>query len=385
MKKTDTSQEKTEEKKTVRKNSVKHKQPLEKVSSAVKADGAKKKAVSGRTKSSPQTEKKPSAAVTAAKKKTGTRKKQADSQKTPAAEFSEKNDSALTENLPVPAEKQDKEAEIWLENKLSKMLPAKKESELEEMDEEEKERGDVPMSIVSHLAEFRRRIIFILGAFILFTAVSLSFSDYVIQFINHPFEETGLKLNMFKIMGGFFIRLKAAAFTGLLAVIPIVIYNIWKFAAPAMKLQTRKFSLSSIVAAICLFYLGVSFVFFFLIPFIIPIMTSFIPEDMMAMIGADDYLGFVMMFSAAMGVLFEMPIVVLVLTRIGLITPQLLVSKRKIAIVINFIIGGIVTPQDPFSMFLVAVPLIGLYEISILISKMMTKRMEKKEKEESEA
>lgn len=275
---------------------------------------------------------------------------------------------------------EEQEAEKWLEEKLTSM-PSVRADSSDELDSKAVERGDVPMSVVAHLGEFRSRIIIILSLFIAFMFIAFGFSDYIVNFINMPFEKTGLRLNMFKILGGFFIRLKASALAAFLLIIPVLIFHIWRFIMPAMEKSSRRFTLLSFASAVLLFYAGVAFVFFLLVPFVVPIMTAFIPENMLTTIGADDYLGFVMMFSVAMGVLFEMPVAVLVLTRLGLITPQFLVSKRKAAVVINFIIGGLVTPQDPMSMFFVAIPLIILYEISIYISKLMTRRMEKSGRE----
>jgi len=240
-------------------------------------------------------------------------------------------------------------------------------------------RGDEPMSVVGHLDEFRSRIIYILGALIGLTFIGFYFSEYIVQFINMPFVETGQKLNVFKLLGGFMIRLKASAVIALLLTVPLIFYHLWKFIVPAINRGDRMFSRISLLGAIMLFYIGMAFVFFVVVPFVIPILVQFIPGDMLSTIGADDYLSFILLFSISMGILFELPIVIMILTRIGILTPAFLISKRKYAVVMSFIIGAFITPQDPISMIMVAVPLMFLYEISIVISRFMIKRRKKKE------
>ena len=347
---------------------------------------AKKKATAGKKNSARKTQ-----TPLAAKSKIGVNKK---ALKVPRSEKDAAKETAQvyeeTALAPVAAtdasidtSKEDKEAEEWLEDRLAKLSGKQiKTADEDEIDPEAAARGDTPMSVVAHLGEFRRRIMTILGLFIVFMVAAFMFSDQIIGFINKPFEETGFKLNMFKILGGFFIRLKASALAALMLIIPVMMYHTWRFIAPAMEKPARRFTMFSLLAATLLFYAGVAFVLFLLVPFVVPIMTDFIPDDMLTTIGADDYMSFVMMFGIAMGILFEMPIAVLTLTRIGVLTPQFLVSKRKVAIVVNFIIGGIVTPQDPLSMFFVALPLMILYEVSILLSKFVTKRMEKQAQRE---
>ena len=104
-------------------------------------------------------------------------------------------------------------------------------------------------------------------------------------------------------------------------------------------------------------------------------MLSFVGNDMVSTIGADNYFGFILFFSLSMGVLFEVPVIVLVLTRMGMITPEFLSKKRKFAIVVIWIIAAIITPQpDPLSQAMVGVPLMIIYEISIIISRLVAKR-----------
>ena len=248
----------------------------------------------------------------------------------------------------------------------------------DELDPAALSRGDEPMGVVDHLEEFRSRILIILATLIVLTIAGISFSDYLIEFLNKPFVDTGKQLNIFKLTGGFWIRLKASAVVAILLTMPLIFFQIWRFVVPAISKDDRMFSRLSLLAAILLFYGGMAFVFFGLVPMVISVLLQFIPQEMVGTIGADDYMSFVFFFSIAMGILFELPIVVLILTRMGILTPAFLITKRKYSIVGIFIISALITPQDPLSMVVVAIPLWFLYEISIVISRFAFMRKAKK-------
>ncbi len=255
----------------------------------------------------------------------------------------------------------------------------KEEKEVEEIDPEAFARGDEPMSIISHLDELRSRIIVILISFMVITAVAFYFSDILVYYINKPFLESGNKLNIFTLIGGFMLKFKVSAATALFILVPLIIFQIWRFIAPAIERKNRTFSRLTIISAILLFYTGAAFVFFILLPAAIKVMLSFVGPEMISTIGADDYLSFIIFSSLIMGVLFEVPVIILVLTRLGIVSPQFLIRKRKYAILIIWIIAAVVTPQpDPLSQSLVGVPLMLLYEISIIISKIVSSRERKK-------
>lgn len=255
----------------------------------------------------------------------------------------------------------------------------KEEKEVEEIDPEALARGDEPMSIVGHLDELRSRVLIILASFMVITAIAFYFSDILVYYVNKPFLDSGNKLNIFTLVGGFMLKFKVSAATALFILIPVIIFQIWRFIMPAIERKNRTFSRLTIISAVLLFYSGAAFVFFILLPAAIKVMLSFVGPEMISTIGADDYLSFIIFSSLIMGVLFEVPVIILVLTRLGIVSPQFLISKRKYAILIIWIIAAIVTPQpDPLSQSLVGVPLMLLYEISIIISKIVARRERKK-------
>ena len=234
------------------------------------------------------------------------------------------------------------------------------------------------INFIGYLDKFRSKIMVTAILFVVLIFVAFSFSDIMLDYINKPFLETGNKLNIFTLMGGFMLRLKISAAASFFVLIPLIIYQIWSVFSPAMPSSSKLSSGLTIFIAILLFYGGVAFTFFFFLPQAIDIMIGFISSYFKTTIGADSYLGFIIFFSLAMGFFFETPIIVFVLTRMGIITPAMLSKKRRHAIVIIWIIAAIITPQvDPLSQALVAIPLMIIFEISIIISKLVVRRNKK--------
>ncbi len=257
--------------------------------------------------------------------------------------------------------------------------PEKGSAAQEVIDPDARDRGDVPMTVVGHLEELRSRIIISLAVLAILTIAAFVFSENILDFINRPFTDTGLKLNVFKLTEGFIIRLKVSAIAALMAGLPFFVFQVWRFILPAIAREDRMFTRLSLLASIFLFYGGMVFVFFGLVPFAVKVMLGFVTPEMLSTIGANDYVSFVLLFCVLMGVLFEFPIVVMVLTRIGILTPAFLITKRKYAIVLIFVLSAVITPtQDVLTMLVVSLPLIFLYEISIMISRFTVVRKKRK-------
>jgi sec-independent protein translocase protein TatC len=235
-------------------------------------------------------------------------------------------------------------------------------------------KGDNSIDMIGVLDRFRSKLLVILLMFIIITPVAFYFSDILLYYINKPFVESGNKLNIFTLMGGFMLKFKVSVAAALFVLVPFIIYQLWSVVLPTLNITNRMFSRLSIISAVILFYSGVAFVFFLLLPAAVKVMLGFVGNDMLSTIGADNYLGFILFLSISMGVLFEVPVIVLVLTRMGIISPAMLSGKRKYAIVVIWIIAAIITPQpDPLSQAMVGVPLMIIYEISILLSRLVAR------------
>lgn len=252
---------------------------------------------------------------------------------------------------------------------------------IEELDNDSWDRGDRPMSIIGHLEELRSRLIISLVTITVITLGSFFLlSGYLLDIINSPFIKTGLKLNIFNLSEGFLLRAKASLIMGIFVGLPVIVFELWKYIAPAINKKDRKFIFFAILASVFLLYGGMTLTYFFLLPIAIQMLLSFTPDNMNNIIDASKYLNFVLLFSLAMGIMCELPIAIMILTKIGIITPKFLISKRKYAIVLIWIAAAILTPgPDVLSQALVAIPIMLLYEISIIISKIITRRKIKEE------
>jgi sec-independent protein translocase protein TatC len=269
------------------------------------------------------------------------------------------------------------------DNTEKQVQKSESDEEPDEIDPEALERGDVPMSFVDHLDEIRSRILISIITFVILTVAAFVFSDELLFVINKPFVDTGLKLNVFKLAEGFMMRLKVSAIASFIVSLPFFIFQVWRFILPAITKRDRMFSRVALISSILLFYSGVAFVYFLLMPFTVKMLLSFVAKNITSVIGASEYINFVFLFCFFMGVIFEFPILVMILTRIGLITPYLLSNNRKWAVVVIFVLSAVVTPTtDILTQALVAVPLYFLFEASIIVSKMTAIRKKKKELEE---
>jgi sec-independent protein translocase protein TatC len=287
------------------------------------------------------------------------------------------------QQLPVPAGKAKSSVKTRATGERKEIAKKEnKKTEVVKADPESLERGDKPMSVIGHLSELRSRLLMSLISVVVLTITGFIFSDQLFDFITKPYLASGQKLNQFNIMEGFTLRIKASFFTALLIGIPLIVYQVGKYISPAIDKADRRFIWIILSSAVLLFYTGVALTYMFL-PMAIAALLSFTPESVATTINATQYLSFVIFFSVSMGAIFELPIVILILTKMGIVTPAFLISKRKHAFVLLWIIAAVVTPtQDPLTQAMVAVPLMILFEVSIIISKFVTIRKKKREEQD---
>jgi sec-independent protein translocase protein TatC len=169
---------------------------------------------------------------------------------------------------------------------------------------------------------------------------------------------------------------------GLILAFPVILWEFWNFFQPALKPHEARYARGAVVAASLLFFVGVLFGFFMLAPLSIHFLSSYeIDASVTNQINVRSYIGTLTSICLATGLVFELPIVAFFLTKIGIVTPAFMKKYRKHSIVVIFILAAIITPPDIFSQTLVAIPLLLLYEISILISARVMKQKEKDRKD----
>lgn len=256
--------------------------------------------------------------------------------------------------------------------------------------EQEGEGGQ--MSLIGHLTELRNRLGFALVAFlvlfILFISpmpgggVNNSIANHVFIFLQAPLaeimmEKGGGRMIFTALHEGFFTQIKVGLFAALCVSFPIISMQLYKFVAPALYKNEKRAFLPFLIATPVLFILGAAMVYYVVTPMA---WNFFISFEMAASDGAlaievepriSEYLSLMMRLIFAFGLAFELPVVLLLLARAGLVTPEGLAEKRRVAIVVAFIAAAILTPPDVISQLLLATPIILLYEISVYGAKII--------------
>lgn len=182
--------------------------------------------------------------------------------------------------------------------------------------------------------------------------------------------EMNLKIVNLKMSGQFLIHLYISIITGVILGIPYIIAEIWAFIRPALYPNEKKHSTGAIIITSFLFLVGVLFSYFLIVPLTINFLGTYqVSETVQNTISLSSYIGTVVSLTFAVGLVFEMPVFVYFLTKVGMLTPQFMKKNRKYMIVIILAMSAIITPADIFSQILVSIPLFGLYEFSIIISR----------------
>lgn len=207
-----------------------------------------------------------------------------------------------------------------------------------------------------------------------FLAEKFNFRNPEILCINR----TPPNLISIKMAGQLTTHITVAMVAGLILAFPVIIREFWLFFKPALHSNEAKYARGAVLASSLLFFTGVLFGYFLLAPLSIHFLTSYtISESVVNQINVRSFIGTLTSICLATGLIFELPIVAFFLTKIGVITPTFMRKYRKHAIVVIFIVAAIITPPDVFSQILVSIPLLILYEVSILISARVMKQKEK--------
>jgi sec-independent protein translocase protein TatC len=226
------------------------------------------------------------------------------------------------------------------------------------------------MTLIEHLDEFRSRIIRVAIAFFVVAFVAWFFRERIFEFLLAPAPSLDGQLNVTAVTEQLITDLKLTLYVAFLLTIPVLLYQAWAFVAPAVGDMGRAFTYILITLASSLFLAGVAFGYFVVLPIGIDFLLSWDPDRYETIITSNSYLSFVTRFLLAFGIVFELPAATYVGARLELVDAPFLRNYRRHAVVINAILAAALTPgQDPFSMILMAVPMVVMYEVSILIAR----------------
>ncbi|HEY6579986.1 MAG TPA: twin-arginine translocase subunit TatC [Rubrobacter sp.] len=227
------------------------------------------------------------------------------------------------------------------------------------------------MTLIEHLDELRSRIIKVGAIFILAAIGAWFFRVDIFNLLLEPAQsQLQGKLYVTSVAEQFVSDMKLALYVAFVLTIPVLLYQVWAFVAPAVGDLGRAFTYILITLASSLFIAGIVFGYVFVVPVGVKFLLSWAPDRYDTIITPTNYMAFVTRFLLACGIVFELPAATYVAAKLELIDASLLKRYRKHAIVANTIVAAAITPSpDPFSMLLLAVPLIGMYELSIIIAR----------------
>jgi sec-independent protein translocase protein TatC len=241
---------------------------------------------------------------------------------------------------------------------------------------------DKELQLVDHLDELRKRIIISAVAFVVFFIVGFSNMEKIYDWIVKDLNVKLIVLGPSDIIWVYFMIATVIAIAG---TIPVLAIQLWMFVKPALKPIERKITLSYIPALFLLFIVGIAFGYFVIFPMVLEFLVNLGAGMFVTNFTAEKYFRFLLNMTLPFGVLFELPAVVMFLTSLGIVNPFVLAKIRKYAYFVLILIAIVITPPDFMSDFVVTLPLLLLYEISINLSKVVyKKRMKKLEEQEEE-
>ena len=230
---------------------------------------------------------------------------------------------------------------------------------------------------ISHLVELRDRLIRMLIAIGVVVLVLFPFANDLYSYVAAPLMAQlpeGSTMIATQVASPFLTPFKLALVAAIFLSIPYLLYQLWAFVAPGLYQHEKRFAIPLLVSSILLFYVGMAFAYYLVFPLIFGFMAGTTPDGVAMMTDISAYLDFVLTLFFAFGLAFEIPIATILLVMVGVVTPDDLISKRPYVIVGAFVIGMLLTPPDVFSQTLLAVPMWLLFELGILLSRLMLRQ-----------
>lgn len=245
-------------------------------------------------------------------------------------------------------------------------------------------------TLLSHLLELRGRLMKIVIAVLILFACLAPFSEILFNLVALPLMKKlpeGATMIATQVASPFLTPFKLTFLLAIFLAIPVILGQMWAFVAPGLYQQERRFVMPLLISSIALFYTGVAFAYYVVFPLMFGFFTAVAPEGVAVMTDISSYLDFVLTLFFAFGIAFEVPVATVLLVRAGLVTPRDLTDKRSYVFLGAFVLGMLLTPPDVISQTLLALPVYCLYEVGIVMARIMVpgyKEVEAQRKEEAE-
>jgi sec-independent protein translocase protein TatC len=251
---------------------------------------------------------------------------------------------------------------------------------MEKSSKKPKHKDPKEMPFLEHLEELRWRIIKCIAAVFVFMLVSFPFSGKLISVLTYPNYrlDNPATINFINPTGAIRVRMEIALAVGLIAALPVILYQFWQFVAPGLLEKERKYIFPTIVITTLCFLTGSAFAYFILLPTVLPFLYKMGTLEIRPELNLPEYMSFTLRLILVAGLIFELPVLSFFLSRMGLLTPDFLKKYRRYGIVLIFIFAALLTPPDPLSQIMMAVPLLFLYQISVWVSIIGRRRRDAK-------
>lgn len=225
------------------------------------------------------------------------------------------------------------------------------------------------MTLLDHFSELRKRLLIVFVGWIVGAGISYTIRFALLEWLRRPLPDE-VTLTFFSVLEPFTVSMSISAFFGIVVASPLIITQLWGFVAPGLYKTERRYAIPFIFFAVVAFLSGVAFAYFVVMPFTIPILLGFLGTQAIGMLSIGQYVSNMLVLMGLFGLMFEMPVLGYLFARLGIVSAEFLTHHRRWAIVIGLILAAVITPTgDPFNMGLVAIPLLGLYEMTIWVAR----------------
>ena len=242
-------------------------------------------------------------------------------------------------------------------------------------------------TLMSHLVELRNRLFWMFGSVFLVFLAMFPFSKLIFEVVSEPLRKVlpGGELIAIGTASPVIATLKLSFYLSLIIAMPVVLYQLWAFIAPGLYRKEKRFAFPLLGTSIFLFYVGIAFAYFVVFPLVFGFLASFTPDTVNYMPDISDYVGFVMMLILVFGLAFETPVATVLLIWSGIVSIEKLTGARPFVFLGAFVVGMLLTPPDVISQTLLALPMWALFEIGLVMARILLPHRQSKPEDEEPA